>query len=67
VPVTLHRIGANAHIVDVDGQWAARTGLTAESALLIRPDDVVGWRVDALPADPDRQLCHALSAILGRG
>ena len=67
VPVTVHRIGANGDVVDIDGQWAARAGLTAESALLIRPDDVVGWRLDTSPADPDRQLCQALSAILGRG
>jgi putative polyketide hydroxylase len=66
VPITAHCIGADGDVVDVAGQWAARTGLKPESALLVRPDDVVGWRTDTLPADPDRQLCHALSAILGR-
>jgi putative polyketide hydroxylase len=63
VPVTVHRIGTDG---DVDGQWAARTGLAPEAALLIRPDDFVGWRMDTLPEDPDKQLCQALSAILGR-
>ena len=67
VPVGAHRIGAASDIVDVDGQWAARVGLTPEGALLVRPDDVVGWRVDNIPADPDGQLRQALSAILGRG
>jgi putative polyketide hydroxylase len=67
VPVTAFRVGANSDIVDVEGSWAARTGLIPEAALLIRPDDVVGWRVDTLTADPDRQLCQALSAILSRG
>ena len=67
VPVSAHRIGAASVIVDVDGQWAARVGLTPEDALLIRPDDVVGWRVDNIPADPHGQLRQALSAILGRG
>lgn len=67
VPVAAHRIGANGDVVDVDGQWAASTGLTPEGALLIRPDDIVGWRADTLPADPDSELCQALSAILGRG
>jgi hypothetical protein len=66
VPVTAHRIGFDGGLVDVDGEWAARTGLAPEAALLVRPDDVVGWRVDTLPADPDRQLCQALSVILGR-
>jgi hypothetical protein len=63
VPVGVHRIGTTS---DVDGQWAARTGLTPDAALLIRPDDVVGWRIDTLSTDPDGQLCEALSAILGR-
>lgn len=66
VPVTVHRIGAHGDVVDIDGQWAASTGLTPEAALLVRPDDVVGWRVDTLPADPDTVLCQAVSAILGR-
>ncbi len=67
VPVTVHRIGTDGDVVDVDGQWAARTGLAPEAALLVRPDDFVGWRADSLPEDPDKQLCQALSAILGRG
>ena len=66
VPVTAHRIGVDGDLQDVDGEWAAHTGLTPEAALLIRPDDVVGWRGDTLPADPDRQLSQALSVILGR-
>src|SRR5262249_31236908 len=67
VPVAAHRIGVDGDLLDVGGEWAARTALTTEAALLVRPDDVVGWRVDTLPTDPDRQLCQALSAILGRG
>lgn len=47
-------------------EWAAVTGLRPEGALLIRPDDFVGWRVDDLPADPEGELRQALSAILGR-
>jgi hypothetical protein len=66
VPVCAHSIGVYGDIIYVDGEWAATTGLTPEAALLIRPDDVVGWRVDTLPTDPDRQLCQALSAILAR-
>jgi putative polyketide hydroxylase len=66
VRVTAHRIGTRSDVVDIDCQWAERTRLTPESALLIRPDDVVGWRLDTLSADPDRQLCQALSAILAR-
>jgi hypothetical protein len=48
-------------------EWAAVTGLRPEGALLIRPDDFVGWRADELPADPEGELRQALSTILGRG
>jgi putative polyketide hydroxylase len=67
VPITAHRIGGEGDVVDADGQWAASTGLTPQTALLVRPDDFVGWRADTLPEDPDKQLCQALSTILGRG
>jgi hypothetical protein len=54
-----------AHRVCGD-EWAAVTGLTPEGALLVRPDDFVGWRAEELPADPETALRHALSAILCR-
>ncbi len=66
VPLSAHRIGVEGDIVDVDGQWAANTGLSPQGALLIRPDGVVAWRADALPPDPDDVLRRALTAILGR-
>ena len=47
-------------------EWAAMTGLAPEGALLIRPDDFVGWRAEELPADPEDALRQALSTILGR-
>jgi hypothetical protein len=63
VVVTAHRIGGAS---DVDGQWAATTGLASDAALLVRPDGVIGWRADSMPADPYRSLSQALSRILGR-
>ena len=58
IPITMHRIG--------DDAWAAATGLAPPGALLVRPDDFVGWRADELPADPEGELRQALSAILCR-
>ncbi|HMF14724.1 MAG TPA: FAD-dependent monooxygenase, partial [Gemmataceae bacterium] len=58
IPVAVHCVGS-------DG-WAAATGLAPEGALLVRPDDFVGWRADELPMDPESELCQALSAILCR-
>ncbi len=59
IPITMHCIG--------DDAWAAVTGLAREGALLVRPDDFVGWRADELPANPESELRQALSTILCRG
>jgi putative polyketide hydroxylase len=58
IPITVHCIG--------DDAWAAATGLAPEGAVLVRPDDFVGWRAEKLPGDPEGDLCQALSAILCR-
>ena len=67
VPIAVHQIGRSGDALDRDGAWAQATGLGAGGALLVRPDDFVGWRADRLPADPERELRQALSAILARG
>lgn len=59
VPIMVQRI-------DADGAWAAATGLAPSGALVVRPDDFVGWRTDELPDDPEAQLHQVLSAILAR-
>jgi hypothetical protein len=63
----MHRIGPEGDVVDADGAWTQATGLAPGGALLVRPDDFVGWRADRLPADPERELRQALSGILARG
>ncbi len=66
VPINVHHIDTPGDIVDLDGRWAAVTGLGAEGALLVRPDDFVGWRTDNLPPDPGTALGDALRGILAR-
>lgn len=66
VPIGVHRIGRRAEVIDVDDRWAALTGLAPDAALLVRPDNFVGWRAEALPAQPTVELRRALSAILAR-
>jgi putative polyketide hydroxylase len=66
IPIAVHRVGCAGDALDPDGVWAQITGLAPGGALLVRPDDFVGWRADRLPADPERELCQALSAILAR-
>lgn len=66
VPISACRIGTGGDADDPDGTWAAVTGLAPDGALLVRPDDFVGWRADKLPADAESALCQVLSTILCR-
>jgi putative polyketide hydroxylase len=67
VSVNVQRLGPNSTVRDVDGEWARVTAVSSKGALLVRPDDFVGWRAEALPTDPDQELRQALSQILARG
>jgi len=66
IPIAVHQIGPRGDALDPDGAWAQATGLLPGGALLVRPDDFVGWRADRLPARPEHELRQALSAILVR-
>lgn len=57
--VAMHRID--------DREWLDVTGLSETGALLVRPDDFVGWRVEELPDDPAGALRQAVSQILSHG
>lgn len=63
VPIAVQRIGNDA---DIDGAWAAATGLSSDGALLVRPDDFVAWRADGLPDDAEKHLTDVLRQILDR-
>lgn len=59
VPVAAHALGP-------DTEWVTVTGLPPAGALLVRPDDFVGWRTDELVTYPEKELRQVLSSILGR-
>ena len=63
---SVHRIGLEGEIVDVEGRWADISGLSSDGTLLVRPDDFVGWRAETTGPDPAADLHRALSMILGR-
>ena len=66
VPVDVHRIGTDGDVADPNAAWAAVTGLGPTGAMLVRPDDFIGWRADKRPANAEAELRQALSAILCR-
>jgi hypothetical protein len=43
------------------------TGLLSDGALVVRPDNFVGWRTEQLPEEPAVEPRRVLAAILGRG
>jgi len=67
VPISVHSIGTNGEIRDIEGRWAELAGLLPDEALLVRPDDFVAWRTGALPRSPQHRLEQVLRRILGRG
>jgi putative polyketide hydroxylase len=66
VSIDVHTIGADMEIADVDGRWAGLTGLAPDAALLVRPDDFVGWRAESLTSSPEERLHQVICQILGR-
>jgi putative polyketide hydroxylase len=66
IPIDVYRVGPEEAIRDQDGQWALRTGLSPEAALLVRPDDFVGWRADTIPRSPADALHNTIRQILAR-
>jgi putative polyketide hydroxylase len=66
VPIDVYRIGPEEQIKDLDGQWVRLTGLSPAAALLVRPDDFVGWRADTLPQSPADELRKATRQIYAR-
>jgi putative polyketide hydroxylase len=64
--IDVHIIGPDEEIADVDGRWAGLTRLAPDAALLVRPDDFVGWRAESLPSAPEESLRQVLCQILGR-
>ena len=52
-------------LVDADGGFAERYGLSDSGAVLVRPDGVVAWRARSVQ-DPAEGVLAALGALLGR-
>ncbi|AVH55154.1 MULTISPECIES: FAD-dependent oxidoreductase [Streptomyces] len=70
MPLDSYRIGigADAELSPAsDLDWAEVHGVTADGAVLVRPDGFVAWRSEGPSANPEAALREALVAILDRG
>jgi putative polyketide hydroxylase len=68
VKLAAYRVGANADLIDINRNWAARMGIAPDGAILIRPDGFVAWRTchTETLAPPTTTLKQVLLQILSR-
>ncbi|MEN2738512.1 FAD-dependent monooxygenase [Microbacterium sp. X-17] len=64
VPIAALRIGAGGEVADLYGRWGELAEIGETGALLVRPDQHVGWRIARLSEDPRAALDEAMRAIL---
>jgi putative polyketide hydroxylase len=66
--LAFHQIGATGPVIDLDGAWPDRYGVTSRGAVLVRPDGLIAWRCrDLSPeADPGSLLDAAIGRVLCR-
>jgi 2,4-dichlorophenol 6-monooxygenase len=63
-PVAIHHVRLE-ETAAVDEAWHSQCRLGADGALLVRPDQHIAWRADALPRSPAAELADALATVLG--
>jgi putative polyketide hydroxylase len=66
IKLAVYRVGADGDLLDLENAWQTRMGVSAEGALLVRPDGFVAWRTDTLPISPEASLKQVLLSILCR-
>jgi 2,4-dichlorophenol 6-monooxygenase len=66
IDIRLVTVGDGGDWSSTDGRWSAVSGLAAGGALLVRPDQHVGWRSAQPVASPAEALGHALSTMLSK-
>ncbi|MEW1871733.1 FAD-dependent monooxygenase [Streptomyces caelestis] len=69
VPLDAYRVGdgPDADLTPEDGaDWARAHGITADGAVLVRPDGFVAWRSEGPAPDPAAVLREAVATVLAR-
>jgi hypothetical protein len=66
IDLVAYRLGADGDLLDLENGWRAKLGMSAQGAVLVRPDGFVGWRTSTLATSPERRLEQVLSSILCR-
>jgi hypothetical protein len=66
IPLSAHRIAADGDLTDPGGRFEKVTGIGAQGALLLRPDGVVGWRIEGTHPDPHTKLDAVMRRLMFR-
>ncbi|HEX6557791.1 MAG TPA: hypothetical protein VF026_33820 [Ktedonobacteraceae bacterium] len=66
IDLVAYRLGADGDLLDLEDGWQAKMGMSAEGAVLVRPDGFVAWRTSTLPTNPEPRLEQVISSILCR-
>ncbi len=64
--IRVHVIGPRRKIVDHSGDWARARDIRDSGCILVRPDQHVAWRAEAMSDQPAAELRRALTKILAR-
>ncbi len=64
--IRVHVVGPRRRVVDHTGDWARAREVTDSGAILVRPDQHVAWRAEAMTDDPAAELRRVLTKILAR-
>lgn len=66
IDVEAYRVGPDGDLLDLENAGPAKLGLSAEGAVLVRPDGFVAWRTRTLSPSPEQSLVRVFSSILCR-
>jgi putative polyketide hydroxylase len=67
IDLAAYRIGPAGDLLSPKGVWQANAGISAQGALLVRPDGFVAWRSKNLVGHPEQELEPVLTRVLCRG
>lgn len=62
LPLSVYRVGSD--LLDVDGKWEWRYGVTAAGAVLLRPDGYVAWRARTAASSASATLREVLEKVM---
>jgi 2,4-dichlorophenol 6-monooxygenase len=66
IPLEVVVIGPGRAVTDLYFDWERMREVDEDGVLLVRPDKIIAWRAQSLPANPEAALTDALNAVLSR-